>query len=61
MLPSKTHYNVMAMACCLQDAEYIQWKPPSKQWAITITHGEDLQDSEGWGGGGGLQAIGMSY
>ena len=30
--------------------------PPSEQWDIIITHGEELQDSEG-----GLQGIGMSH
>ena len=29
---------------------------PSEQWDIIITHGEELQDSEG-----GLQGIGMSH
>ena len=43
---SNTHYNVMA--CCFQDAEYILWKPPfPTDWDIIITHGEELQDSEG--------------
>ena len=45
MLPSKTHYNVIA--CCLQDAEHMLQKPPSEQWDIIITHREELQDSEG--------------
>ena len=35
------------MACCLQDAEYMLRKPPSEPWDIIITHGEELQDSEG--------------